>query len=288
MTIGSSLLQLWLIPHSHADVGWLETVNALARVNVTRILDGIVETLSSNPSRRFVWDEMAFLQYWWDNEASGSQRETFTKLVHKRSIEFADNGWSQHDMGATTLDSMLNNWQEGHEWIRTHFGAEYNPRVGWSLDPFGMSATQAVLQSLQGMDAWFFTRLSAPDIASRKAARSLEFVWRASSSLPSNDSEIFCHVFESYYCMPHEFQFEWNAHDAPFPNSTTTLPMARHLAQLAANRSKWFRTRHVLIPWGCDYMYQNANLTFSATDILIDAVNAHAKEWGVQARYGTP
>lgn len=35
-----------------------------------------------------------------------------------------------------------------------------------------------------------------------------------------------------------------------------------------------------------DY-YQDANLTFGATDQLIDTINAHAVEWGVHARYAT-
>ena len=192
--------------------------------------------------RRFVWDEMAFLQHWWENDATESERSKFKHFVQARRIEMVDNGWSQHDMGSTTLDSMLNNWVEGHEWIRANLGAEYEPRIGWSLDPFGMSSSQAVLQALQGMDAWFFTRLSGSEVDARKAAKSLEFVWRASSSLPNETSEIFCHVYESYYCMPSDFQFEWSA---SFPNATTLLPLARKLAALAVNRSKWFRTRHV-------------------------------------------
>ena len=77
--------------------------------------------------------------------------------------------------------------------------------------------------------------------------------------------------------MPHEYQFEWSA---PFPNASTLLPLSKRLADLAVNRSKWFRTKHVLIPWGCDYMFQDANLTFSATDQLIATVNAHTSAWG--------
>ena len=59
----------------------------------------------------------------------------------------------------TTVDSMLSNWQEGHTWLKENFGAEARPRVGWSLDPFGMSSSQAVLQSLMGMDATVITRI---------------------------------------------------------------------------------------------------------------------------------
>ena len=34
-------IKLHILPHTHADVGWLETVDALARMNVSRILDGV-------------------------------------------------------------------------------------------------------------------------------------------------------------------------------------------------------------------------------------------------------
>ena len=64
---------------------------------------------------------------------------------------------------------MLNNWIEGHLWIKNEFGPEAAPHVGWSLDPFGLSTTQAVLQSLMGFDAWFFTRV--PDARVARPAR---------------------------------------------------------------------------------------------------------------------
>ena len=47
-------LELWIIPHSHADVGWLQTVNSLQRVNVSRILDTVVAALQAEPSRKFL------------------------------------------------------------------------------------------------------------------------------------------------------------------------------------------------------------------------------------------
>ena len=107
-------VELFIVPHTHADVGWLQTVNSLERINVSRILDGVTATLAVNPSRRFVWDEMAFLQLWWESASTtASQRKLFTDHVRAGRIEFADNGWSQHDMGCTTVDSMLNNWVEG-------------------------------------------------------------------------------------------------------------------------------------------------------------------------------
>ncbi len=43
-----------------------------------------------------------------------------------------------------------------------------------------------------------------------------------------------------------------------------------------------------MIPWGCDYMYQNAALMYESTDKLIDTINAHTDTWGVHAQYATP
>ena len=105
-------------------------------------------------------------------------------------IEFVDNGWSQHDMGCTTYDTMLNNWLEGHLWLNQTFGAAARPRVGWSLDPFGLSTTQEVIQSLMGFDAWFFTRVPDGVVDAGKKRQELEFVCRASSSLPDAQAPI--------------------------------------------------------------------------------------------------
>ena len=285
----SNATTLWLIPHTHADVGWLQTVNSLARMNVSRILDvrpllrahrpthmltaatppqrhqrlpphrptaqGVTANLVNDTKkrRRFVWDEMAFLQLWWDEQATAAQQASFAQLVTEGRIEFVDNGWSQHDMGCTTTDSMLSNWVEGHLWIKERFGEAAQPKVGWSLDPFGMSATQAVLQALMGMEAWFFTRLSPDVVDALKQSKGLEFVWRASSALPAASSEILAHVFESYYCMPlPTYAFEWGKErGAATVTNATVEKLARDLAAIATQRRAWFRTDNVLIPWGC-------------------------------------
>ena len=283
---------LHLLPHTHADVGWLQTVDSLSRMNVSRILDGVVGNLMNDTlqRRRFVWDEMAFLQAWWDGQATAAQQKAFTGLVHAGRIELVDNGWSQHDMGCTTADSMINNWLTGHQWIKDKFGSAARPKVGWSLDPFGLSTTQAVLQALAGMEAWFFTRVSDPVVEKMKASKALEFVWRASSSLLDADAEIFCHVYESYYCMPlPTYAFEWGPDKgAVIPNASNVRYLAQGLANITKQRAQWFRTENVLIPWGCDYHYQDASLTYRSTDMLIDYINSHTAEWGVHARYSTP
>lgn len=159
---------------------------------------------------------------------------------------------------------------------------------GWSLDPFGMSATQAMLQSLAGFDAWFFTRLPKSIIDGIKQDQSLEFIWRASASLPAQDSQLFAHVYESYYCMPlPTFAFEWGpSHGAAVLNASNVVQYAHQLSKISLQRALWFRSKNVLIPWGCDYQFQNAALVYEWTDWLIETINAHP-EWNVHVQYGT-
>ena len=150
------------------------------------------------------------------------------------------------------------------------------------------------MQALMGFDAWFFTRISGDDVNSRKDSKELEFVWQASSSgLDEKDTDMFCHVFESYYCMPlPTYAFEWGVSQGSAPPPPWTDAMRMNLAQGLANitlqRANWYRTPNVLIPWGCDYQYQNAALMYDATDILIDTINAHTSEWNVHVQYATP
>ena len=42
-----------------------------------------------------------------------------------------------------------------------------------------------------------------------------------------------------------------------------------------------------MVPWGCDYMYQNAQMVYNATDQLIETINANTDSWGVRAHYAT-
>eukprot|EP01063_Lacrimia_lanifica_P033458 TRINITY_DN5948_c0_g1_i1.p1 TRINITY_DN5948_c0_g1~~TRINITY_DN5948_c0_g1_i1.p1 ORF type:complete len:991 (+),score=335.32 TRINITY_DN5948_c0_g1_i1:42-3014(+) len=277
---------LWLLPHTHADVGWLQTFDDLARLNVSRILDTVTVALDEAPDRRFAWSEVSFLARWWEGQDAAT-RAKFERHVRSGRMEFVDGGWSQQDMGCTDYDSMLNNMETGHLWLNATFGhlGDILPRTGWSLDPFGMSSTEAVTYRQMGMEQYVFTRLPADTVDGMKANKSLEFVWEASSSLPANETSIFAHVLESYYCT-HTFMF--GGGDAAPVTPAEVRKRAADLTALGLERAAWFQTSHVLIPWGCDYMYQDAEGVFAPTEAIMAAVNGNTSISGVRARYGTP
>lgn len=45
----------------------------------------------------------------------------------------------------------------GHRFLKNEVGI--TPTIGWSIDPFGHSATQAGLYSQMGFNGWWFARV---------------------------------------------------------------------------------------------------------------------------------
>eukprot|EP01060_Flectonema_neradi_P009613 TRINITY_DN16849_c0_g1_i1.p1 TRINITY_DN16849_c0_g1~~TRINITY_DN16849_c0_g1_i1.p1 ORF type:complete len:1010 (+),score=170.03 TRINITY_DN16849_c0_g1_i1:366-3032(+) len=189
-------------------------------------------------------------------------------------------------MGCTDYDGMFNNMGVGHQFLRDTFAPlDVMPRVGWSLDPFGISSTQAIFYSLMGMDTYVFTRLPKHTVTQMQANKSLEFNWEASASLTPEKSSIFAHVLESYYCSPVDYRF--NSANVQ-PNATEVVKLAKELTQIALDRAPWFATNNVLIPWGCDYMYQEASQVYKPTEEIMELVNKNTSVSGVSVRYGSP
>jgi hypothetical protein len=127
-----------------------------------------------------------------------------------------------HDEACPTYEDMINNMMIGHDWVMKNFGVK--PRIGWQIDPFGHSSTNARLFSEMGFDAWFFARLDYQDKEKRLNERSMEFIWRPNSKSLGNDTQILTHALYAHYSAPAGFGFDesqgdpfWHsAHDEDF------------------------------------------------------------------------
>jgi hypothetical protein len=84
-----------------------------------------------------------------------------------------------HDEASPHYEDMINNMMKGHDFLLKTFGIK--PRVGWHIDPFGHSSTNARLFAEMGFDGWFFARLSYDDQYYRMMNQSMNFLWRPSS-----------------------------------------------------------------------------------------------------------
>lgn len=100
----------------------------------------------------------------------------------------ANAGWSMHDEACPTYEDMINNHMIGHDFVLKEFGVK--PRIGWQIDPFGHSNTNARLFADMGFDALFFGRIDLKDEHKRIENKELQWIW-----MPNGDSskKIFAH-----------------------------------------------------------------------------------------------
>ena len=287
------------VVHSHrSDVGWLKTVdeyfsganNTIQHAAVRNILNTVTDQLRKNPARKFTYVEQAFFQRWW-RELSPERQAATRALVKSGQLNFVNGGWCMHDEAAVHYVDMVDQTTLGHRLLKDEFGDDGVVTIGWQLDPFGHSATQAALLSAEaGFDGLFFGRIDYQDLDFRHKEKRSEFIWRASPSL-GDDTQIFSGLTGEYggnYGPP--AGFNWNGNDEPVeanPDlSTYNVPSRVEAAVASAVQlGNMTRGEHVMWTMGSDFNYENAEPWFVNMDKLIDAVNADGR---ITMRYSSP
>ncbi|XP_076145488.1 epididymis-specific alpha-mannosidase [Alosa pseudoharengus] len=298
-------IQTFVIPHSHMDVGWVYTVQESMHAYAADVYTTMVEELSRVKHRKFIAVEQEFFRIWWDTVASEKHKQQVRQLLQDGRLEFIIGGQVMHDEAVTDLDDAILQLTEGHGFLYETFGVR--PRFSWHVDPFGASATTPVLFALAGFHAHLISRIDYDLKNDMQKNKRLQFVWRGSPSL-GEKQEIFTHTMDQFsYCTPSHLPFSnmsgfyWNGvalfpdppKDGVYPNmslpvSPSTLePYAQTMVDNIKQRAQWFRTNHVLWPWGCDKQFYNSSVQFSNMDVLMDYINQHSDKFGVTVQYAT-
>ena len=180
-------LYVHLVAHTHDDVGWIKTVDQYfsgtnqdaQHANVRLILDNVVQELIKDPKRVFTYVEMKFFTMWYNRQTPELKKQV-KQLVKEGRLEFANGGWSATDEACPNYEDIINNMVMGHQFLKKEFGVK--PRVGWHLDAFGHSSTNARLFADFGFEAQFFARLDRTEKDTRFKNATMEFLWRPQST----------------------------------------------------------------------------------------------------------
>jgi alpha-mannosidase len=263
------ILNVHIVPHTHDDVGWLKTVdeyytgqnNSIQHAGVRYILDSVIRSLAEDPERKFVYAEQAFFQRWWAQQATEVQELT-RRLVRAGQLQFINGGWCMHDEAAPHYVDMIDQTTLGHRLLLEQFNV--TPTIGWQIDPFGHSATQAALLSAEvGFDGLFFGRIDYQDLALRTKAKAAEFIWRASPSL-GPDAQVFAGLTGEYggnYGPPSGFNWDVNADDEPVQDDSrltnyNVKSRVDDFVAAATALSNMTQGEHVMFTMGSDFQYE--------------------------------
>lgn len=193
-----------------------------------------------------------------------------------------------HDEACPTYQDMINNHMLGHQFVLKEFGVK--PRIGWQIDPFGHSNTNARLFADMGFDAWFFGRMDWADYNKRIQNKELEWVW-----MPNGDAtkKIFTHkMWHNYFWSPIPFfDVKWTINppmilDKKSPSYSADL-LADMFIKNMTDKIAAYRSDHIFQPFGDDFAFMNAYGDYTNIDRLISYINEkYAGEFEV--RYSTP
>ncbi|XP_034424999.1 epididymis-specific alpha-mannosidase isoform X2 [Hippoglossus hippoglossus] len=298
-------IQTFVLPHSHMDVGWVYTIQESMHAYAANVYSSVTEELSKAAGRRFIAVEQEFFRLWWDTVATNTQKKQVQQLVKEGRLEFILGGQVMHDEAVTDLEDQILQMTEGHGFLYETFGVR--PEFSWHVDPFGASSTTPVLFALAGFNAHLVSRIDYDLKDDMQKEKKLQFVWRGSSSLKEKQ-QIFTHIMDQFsYCTPSHLNFSnssgfyWNGvalfpdppKDGVYPNMSlpvtkeTVHAYAQVMVENIKQRAAWFRTNHVLWPWGCDKQFYNSSVQFNNMDPLMKYINQNSQEFGVTVQYAS-
>lgn len=132
-----------------------------------------------------------------------------------------------------------------------------------------------------GFDAWFFARLDYSDKEARMANQSMQFVWKPSADTLGDRVSILSHALPDHYHAPLNVRYDENDLEDTDPiiidpsletfNADVKCALLR---EWILDDATHFRTNRLFIPWGDDFNFSNAHLTFANMDRYFAYCNA--------------
>ena len=200
--LGVFSANVFLVPHSHNDVGWGLTVDGYYVERTRYVLNNIFDMLNSDPLLKFSWAESAFLSMWLLEYPE--KKEGFKQLVQSGRIEIVGGGWTQNDEALPDFELVIRQMEDGYNFLRKELDIP-RIRAGWQIDPFGHPSLTPALWEKMGYETMTFVRIPDPykvifRQTQMKANKTLEFIWKGIGFGASEG--ILTHVYHQQYSFP--------------------------------------------------------------------------------------
>ena len=294
-------LNVIILPHSHVDPGWIETLDDYYIQKVKNILNNMVKKLHLYQDMTFIWAEVVFFSRWYE-ELSEVLQDQVRLLIESGRLELVLGGWVMPDEASTHYVSVIDQLVEGHQWLLEFLNVR--PNNSWSIDPFGHSATMPYLWKKAGMKNMVIQRIHQATKGALVKQAGLEFYWKQYWDHAGMDN-ILCHVNPymlyslHHTCGPEVFtcaMFDFlSLANQPFQrhvkpiDDNNILRMSQALYEQYRLKGGLFKYNTILVPLGDDFRYDSAaewDNQYENYKKLMKFMNAK-KEWKINVKFGT-
>ena len=202
---------------------------------------------------------------WW-NEQTLETKGLVRQLTAEDRFAFVNGGWCMHDEATTHFMGMIDQTSLGHAFLKKELGVV--PTVGWQLDPFGHSSSQAsYMTSLMGFDALYFGRIDHQDLKLRQETQACEGLWDAS---PHVGGPVFWGLTGSFggnYGPPAGFCFDTGCDDEPLVGLSEEILLERIKTLVQDFKVQSDRTKgdHIMLTMGEDFNVSQSCSFFEIT-----------------------
>ncbi|XP_013184912.2 alpha-mannosidase 2 [Amyelois transitella] len=297
-------LKVFIVPHSHNDPGWLKTFEQYFEWKTKNIINNIVQKLNEYPNMTFIWTEMSFLNAWWERSHPVKQK-ALKKLIKEGRLEITTGGWVMPDEACTHIYSLIDQFIEGHNWVKTNLGIV--PKTGWSIDPFGHGPTVPHLLDKSGLEGTIIQRIHyawKQWLAQRQIE---EFYWIPGWSTSHPNLVVHNQPFDIYSikstCGPHpsvclSFDFrqipgEYSEYTARHEdiNENNLHTKSKTLIEEYGRIGSLTPHNVALVPLGDDFRYEfPAEFDAQYTNYMkmFNYINSHKDLFNAEVQFGTP
>ncbi|XP_064621444.1 alpha-mannosidase 2x-like [Lineus longissimus] len=295
-------LTVILMPHSHNDPGWLQTIGQYYLLQTRPILQNIMAKLEQYPNMTFIWAETVFLSMWWD-ELDQSEKIRVKNLITRGQLEIVNGGWVAPDEASTHYFAIIDQLIEGHQWLEKNLGVK--PKISWSPDPFGYSSTMPYILNRAGVKDMVILRIHDEVKAELRQNQNLEFHWRQYWDKSNGETDAFCHLLpyvlysikhscgpNPYICLLFDFRKipgEYGEGNPPILTNDNIEKYSKYLLDEFRAKAEHFRHNIILYPLGDDFRFDREiewDQQYVNYNKLFNYMNSR-KDWNIDAKFGT-
>ncbi|CAL8113268.1 unnamed protein product [Orchesella dallaii] len=298
-------MDVFVMPFSHNDPGWLQTFEGYFDTKTKFILDNSIEKLMQYKNMTFVWSEISFLSKWWDT-ASLTQKRSLRRLLSEGRFEILTGGWVMADESSPSIFALTNELVEGISWLKRNLN--YKPTAAWSIDPFGHSSSMPYLLKSSGIEGMMVQRLHYAWKHWLAEHKNADFLWNQRWDTTGKHA---IHCLNAHYdlyptkhsCGPMpETCMKFNFRRIPGQENEEHLhymtPVTNHnILQLADELMGQYRrtaslTKHnvIITGLGDDFQFNEAlewDQQYTNYDKLFQFINNNPQRYNARVQFGT-